>query len=65
MEPDKAKNLLQRSPAEGGKSMGLHNVNQRIQLYFGKPYGLTFESELEEGTTVTIRIPVLLQEVGK
>jgi two-component system sensor histidine kinase YesM len=63
MEPGKAKNLLQRSPSEGGKSMGLHNVNQRIQLYFGKPYGLTFESELEEGTTVTIRIPILMQEV--
>jgi two-component system sensor histidine kinase YesM len=63
MEQAKSRALLQRSPSEGGKGIGLYNVNERIQLYFGKPYGLTFESELEEGTTVTIRIPILLQEV--
>ncbi|QGQ98989.1 sensor histidine kinase [Paenibacillus psychroresistens] len=65
MDPEKAHNLLLRSPSEGGKSMGLQNVNQRITLFFGKAYGLTFESELEEGTTVTIRIPILMQEVSE
>jgi two-component system sensor histidine kinase YesM len=67
MESSKAMNLLERSitETEGGKSVGLHNVNQRIQLYFGKPYGLSFESELEEVTTVTIRIPILMQEAIK
>jgi len=42
---------------ESGKGFGLLNVNHRIQLYFGEHYGLQFESELEEGTTVTVRIP--------
>ncbi|MDD3503479.1 MAG: sensor histidine kinase [Eubacteriales bacterium] len=34
--------------------IGVKNVHQRIQLYFGKEYGLKISSELEEGTTVEI-----------
>lgn len=37
--------------------IGVKNVHHRIQIYFGKEYGLSFQSELDEGTTVTIRIP--------
>ncbi|PRX71214.1 histidine kinase/DNA gyrase B/HSP90-like ATPase [Cohnella sp. SGD-V74] len=43
--------------AEGGKGVGLQNVNHRIRLYFGEIYGLRIESEPEEGTTVTLRLP--------
>ncbi|MFB9276110.1 cache domain-containing sensor histidine kinase [Cohnella cellulosilytica] len=42
-----------------GKGVGLTNVHERIRLYFGKAYGLTIESEPDEGTTVTVTIPVL------
>lgn len=42
--------------------MGVQNVHDRLQLYFGDAYGLTFASELEEGTTVTIRIPAILED---
>jgi len=42
---------------EHGKGVGLQNVDQRIRLYFGDIYGLSIESELEEGTTVVLRIP--------
>ncbi len=42
---------------EDGKGVGLQNVNHRIRLYFGESYGLEIVSELEEGTTVTLRIP--------
>lgn len=41
-----------------GSGVGMKNVNERIKLYFGEAYGMTVESELEEGTTVTIRIPL-------
>lgn len=34
----------------------MRNVNERIRLYFGAEYGLTIESELDEGTTVTIHM---------
>lgn len=40
-----------------GSGIGLRNVHQRIQLYFGKAYGLEIESELDEGTTIRIHIP--------
>lgn len=38
-------------------SYGLHNVHQRIRLTYGNPYGLHVESCLQDGTTVTIRLP--------
>lgn len=40
-----------------GSGVGLVNVNNRIQILFGKEYGLTVESEPDAGTTVSIRIP--------
>ena len=40
-----------------GSGIGLWNVNQRIQIYFKGEYGLIVESELDEGTTVTIHLP--------
>lgn len=45
---------------DGGKGVGLPNVNHRIRLYFGEGYGLEIASELEEGTTVTLRIPEIV-----
>lgn len=40
--------------------IGIGNVNERIQLYFGTSYGMTMTSVLGEGTVVTIRVPVIL-----
>ncbi len=40
-----------------GSGIGLKNVHQRIQLYFGTEYGLEIESEPDEGTTVRIHLP--------
>lgn len=43
-----------------GSGVGLVNVNNRIRILFGKEYGLSVESEPDEGTTVTIRMPAVL-----
>ena len=43
-----------------GSGVGLVNVNNRLQLLFGKEYGLTVESEPDEGTKVSICIPAIL-----
>lgn len=43
-----------------GSGVGLVNVNNRIQILFGKEYGLVIESEPDEGTKVSIRIPAVL-----
>ncbi len=37
--------------------VGVHNVQMRLQLYYGKNYGITYQSKEGEGTTATITIP--------
>ncbi len=41
-----------------GSGIGVKNVMERIRLYFGDDYGLSIWSEPDEGTTITIRLPV-------
>ena len=40
-------------------SIGLHNVNQRLKLRYGKEYGIMIDSILGEGTIVSIRVPII------
>lgn len=42
-----------------GSGVGLINVHNRIQLRFGKSYGLDIESLPDEGTTVRIHLPCI------
>lgn len=42
-----------------GSGIGVKNVNERIKLYFGENYGLTIDSEPDEGTTITILLPAV------
>ncbi|GIP27076.1 histidine kinase [Paenibacillus sp. J23TS9] len=64
MDPEKLRTILMDKPGvSGGTGVGIANVNHRIQLYFGHEYGLHYESEREEGTTVTLRIPYMEDEV--
>lgn len=42
-----------------GNGIGIININERLKLVYGEEYGLSVESETEEGTTVTILIPRL------
>ncbi|MGL5765817.1 MAG: sensor histidine kinase, partial [Sarcina sp.] len=42
-----------------GSGVGLRNVNERIKLYFGDEYGLTIKSELDVGTEVIIKLPII------
>ena len=58
MPPEQVRALLSdRRPQENGKGVGVLNVQQRIRLFYGAPYGLQFESEREEGTVARLRIP--------
>jgi len=58
---DNVRTLLTKAPAESSQKTGygISNVNERIQLSFGKSFGLRFESELGEGTTVEILHPLI------
>ncbi|MFX3635886.1 MAG: sensor histidine kinase [Candidatus Pristimantibacillus sp.] len=48
-----------RNQNSAGSGVAVRNVHDRIQLYYGSSYGLEFESEQEEGTTVRVYIPVI------
>lgn len=37
--------------------VGIKNVDQRIKLYYGDTYGITIDSTIGSGTTVTIKTP--------
>ena len=43
--------------------MGVHNVHERIQLYFGDKYGLTYYHAEGGGTRITVLLPLNLLEV--
>jgi two-component system sensor histidine kinase YesM len=49
--------LSARMENKEGRGVGVKNVHDRIQLYYGKEYGLEFESEVDVGTTVKIWLP--------
>ncbi|MFA9556759.1 histidine kinase [Evansella sp. AB-rgal1] len=36
---------------------GMYNVQERIRLYYGEPFGLTIDSKYGSGTTVSLTIP--------
>ena len=50
--------ILEHGPKER-TGIGIRNVNDRLQIYFGKEYGLTITSKLDVGTCVEIRMPKL------
>jgi len=41
------------------------NVHKRIRLYCGEKYGLSFESEVGKGSTVSVRLPQNRRTSGK
>lgn len=51
------------APGRGG-GIGLANVHSRIQMHYGKDYGLRIESEEGRHTRVTIRIPNMILNGG-
>lgn len=60
IEPEKLPYLLEyETEARGGSGIGVKNVHERIQLTYGKEYGLKIESELEEGTSIKIWLPLV------
>lgn len=43
---------------------GVRNIDERLKLYFGSAYGLTYKSEERIGTTVEIRIKAIKEGKG-
>lgn len=53
-----------RQPGNGRTQIGLRNVHQRVQLYYGPSYGLTVDSEPGAGVRIDVRIRVVRQPSG-
>lgn len=65
MSHEKIKNIL-KAPSSTSITKGgvaIKNVHERIQVYFGQDYGLSYESEYGKWTKVRITIPVI--EIGE
>lgn len=43
----------------GFNKIGVNNVNQRIKLNFGEPFGLTIQSEPGNGTKIILKLPLI------
>ncbi|MDA3731743.1 sensor histidine kinase [Niameybacter massiliensis] len=60
MEEEVSTKLLEegRTIQTKGSGVGVQNVHRRIQLYYGIEYGVEIQSEVDEGTTILIKIPL-------
>ena len=61
MTKEQCSKILAKDRSDSG-GIGVKNVNDRLKIYFGEKYGLSIESELDVGTTVTVRIPKIDKE---
>ncbi|MGB4659187.1 MAG: sensor histidine kinase [Mobilitalea sp.] len=64
MSEDKCNNILNKDQSNDN-GIGIKNVNDRIKIYFGDKYGLQVTSELDVGTTITIRFPKISENEGR
>lgn len=56
-QPPHFKELGKRST----QSIGLSNINSRIELYYGSGYGLQIASNITNGTTISIKVPHIIK----
>lgn len=50
-------NFLLKNVGNSNRGLGIKNINDRLKLYFGEQYGITFISEKGKGTTVFVKQP--------
>lgn len=58
----KIRNNLKEHLTDG--NYGLYNVSQRIYLHYGDDFGLSIHSTKNEGTSITIKIPVNMENIN-
>ncbi|RAV21534.1 cache domain-containing sensor histidine kinase [Paenibacillus contaminans] len=62
IDEDVIRNLFEKqrdnNSFKGLNNLGIRNIQERIQLYFGDNYGLDIANDAGEGLIVTIRLPL-------
>ncbi|MGB8453914.1 MAG: histidine kinase [Anaerocolumna sp.] len=51
-------NSIQVHKKNTASSIGLYNINQRIKLFYGETYGMEIKSSPNEGTIVSLTLPL-------
>ncbi|WP_173217231.1 sensor histidine kinase [Paenibacillus alba] len=51
-------------PLSGSTGIGLSNIHDRIQLWFGDVYGIRIEQGTQQGAIIRIEVPLLLNPPG-
>lgn len=59
MPLEKMETILSTSTSNDTHGYGIRNIDERIKLFYGDMYGLSYESAIGEGTTVIIKIPMI------
>ena len=61
MEPEQIEAIM-RKERSARTGIGIKNVNDRLKIYFGEKYGIVIDSEPDEGTRVSVRMPRVREE---
>lgn len=64
MTPEQLDNIFETKESSKGSGVGVLNVYERLKLYYGDEAGMTYNSTLGIGTTVTIYFPVRMEVTG-
>lgn len=63
ISPEKLPHILDGSYEDGrGSNIGIYNTHLRLQLLYGKSYGLCYESTPGQGTEVQVRLPGIVYQ---
>jgi len=63
MTADRVGRLLSAEPAGNRHGYGVKNIHERVKLFFGDQYGLSFQSAPGRGTKAVLRIPAQVRNV--
>ena len=63
-DPEQGQTEQEPEQEETG-GFGLFNVNQRIQLNYGREYGLKIQSTYGQGTEIWVRIPCRAEKIKR
>lgn len=58
MDQEQVQNILLTTEINESHGYGVKNIHERLQICYGKENGLRYESQINIGTTVEIRIPI-------
>jgi two-component system sensor histidine kinase YesM len=58
MDEETLQHIFDKKQNSNSSGVGVNNVNDRLKLYYGSSYGLKYQSKIEVGTVVEVRLPI-------